>query len=70
MTKQIPDFFQPDVTYERGRWRFTCLAVAAAPWDGETRAVGFLTRGDGTGSAHGMTADNWTDDGWTPVAPA
>ncbi|NUQ99158.1 MAG: hypothetical protein HOY79_22250 [Streptomyces sp.] len=60
-----PDFFRPGHTYSRGQWRFECLAVAVASWDGQTRATGFLTRSDGTGTVHGMTADDWSHGGWT-----
>lgn len=63
------DFFQPDQTYQRGRWTFQCLAVDTAPWDSELRAVGFLIRTDGTGSVHGMTTEDWTHRGWV-LAPA
>ncbi|MFD0053030.1 hypothetical protein ACFVHR_04800 [Streptomyces sp. NPDC127168] len=62
-----PDFFQPGQTYRRGKfWTFQCLAVDTAPWDEQTRAVGFLVRSDGTGAVHGMTADDWAN-GWTPA---
>lgn len=52
-------FFTAGRVYQRGRWTFQCLAVEDAPWDGQQRAVGFLTRADGTGTVHGMTADDW-----------
>ncbi|MGA5183077.1 hypothetical protein [Streptomyces pseudogriseolus] len=60
-------FFAPGRTYQRGRWTFQCLAVEAAPWDGQQRAVGFLTWVDGTGTVHGMTADDWGR--WADTAP-
>lgn len=66
----VADFFRPGHTYSRGQWRFACLAVAAAPWDGEIRATGFLTRNDGTGTVHGMTRDDWEHGGWTEVTEA
>lgn len=62
------DFFQPGLTYRRGRfWTFQCLAVGAAPWNAEIRAVGFLTRTDSTGAVHGMTADDWAHGEWTAI---
>lgn len=61
-------FFQPGHTYTRGKhWRFACLAVAPTPWDGTLRATGFLTRDDGTGCVHGMTADQWAAGDWTDI---
>jgi hypothetical protein len=65
-----PTFFEPGRSYTRGRWHFICLSVAAAPWDGQVRATGFLDRGDGTGTVHGMTRDDWENDGWTEVTTA
>jgi hypothetical protein len=60
-----PDFFQPGQVYQRGtRWTFHCLAVAARPWDGEVRAVGYLTRGDGTGGVESLNRSAWEHEGW------
>lgn len=63
-----PDFFQPDHTYERGRWQFQCHAVAPTPWNGEVWATGFLSRRDGTGSVAGMGVDDWGHGGWRDIA--
>lgn len=52
-------FFTAGRVYRRGRWTFQCLAVETAPWDEQRRAVGFLTRSDGTGIVHGMTDADW-----------
>jgi hypothetical protein len=61
-----PDFFQVDHTYTRGRWTFRCFAVEPITWgNGETRAVGYLTRSDGTGDACGLDPDDWAHGGWT-----
>jgi hypothetical protein len=60
-----PDFFQPGRAYTRGRWTFHCLAVAPRPWNGETRAVGYLSRDDGTGSTVDWGATDWAHAGWT-----
>ncbi|WP_103544023.1 hypothetical protein [Streptomyces sp. SM1] len=62
-----PDFFQPERTYQRGRWMFQCLAVAPAPHNGQVHAVGYLARQDGTATVHGMSPENWKHDGWTDV---
>lgn len=59
-------FFEPDRTYTRGYWTFQCLAVEPTTWGNrETRAVGYLTRSDGTGSVCGMDPDDWAHGGWT-----
>ncbi|MEH0490609.1 hypothetical protein QBA78_36755 [Streptomyces scabiei] len=62
-----PDFFQPERTYQRGRWMFQCLAVAPAPHNGQVHAVRYLARQDGTATVHGMSPENWKHDGWTDV---
>lgn len=61
-----PGFFEADHTYTRGYWTFQCLAVEPITWaNRETRAVGFLTRRDGTGTVTGLDPDDWTHGGWT-----
>lgn len=63
--ESTPDFFEPDHTYQRGRWQFQCLAVAPAPfWGGDVRAVGYLTRQDGTGSVVGLDPEDWAHGTW------
>ncbi|MFH9826762.1 hypothetical protein [Streptomyces bobili] len=65
-----PDFFQPDRTYQRRRWLFHCLAVAPDPFNGETRAVGFLHRLGEPATATGLTPDDWAHGEWTPTDTA
>jgi hypothetical protein len=62
-----PNFFQPDHTYQRRRWLFQCLAVAPNPFNGETRAVGFLYRPGEPATATGLDPDDWEHGGWTDV---
>jgi hypothetical protein len=62
-----PLFFQPGRTYQRRRWQFQCLAVGPAPHDGQVRAVGFIGRPNETAAVHGMTRENWENEGWTEI---
>jgi hypothetical protein len=62
------DFFQPDHTYTRRRWRFQCLAVAPNPFDGEIRALGFLYRPGEPATVTGMDPENWEHDEWIDTA--
>lgn len=69
------DFFQPGRTYRRGRWTFHCHAVAPTPTSGQTCALGFLTRTDGTCTVHALGPDDWEHQGWAddgtpPIRPA
>lgn len=59
------DFFQPGRVYERRRWSFHCLAVAPSPTTGLICALGYLTRTDGTCTAHALDQDDWEHQGWT-----
>jgi hypothetical protein len=58
------DFFQPGRVYERRRWSFHCLAVAPSPTTGLICALGYLTRTDGTCTAHALDQDDWEHQGW------
>jgi hypothetical protein len=60
-----PDFFQPGHTYQRRRWLFQCLAVAPTPFNGETRAIGFLYRPGDPATVTGLDPDDWEQGGWT-----
>lgn len=61
-----PGFFEVDHTYTRGYWTFQCLAVEPITWGSrEARAIGFLTRLDGTGTVTSLDPDNWAHGGWT-----
>jgi hypothetical protein len=64
-TETAPSFFRPDRTYQRRRWLFQCLAVSPAPFNGETRAVGFLYRPGEPATATAMGPDDWEQGGWT-----
>lgn len=62
------DFFEPDHTYTRGYWTFQCLAIEPISWGNrEPRAVGYLTRNDGTGTVTGLDPDDWAHGGWVDV---
>lgn len=65
-----PDFFQPGRTYRRRRWHFECLAVAPNPFNGETRAVGFLHRPGEPATVTELDRDAWEEQGWTEVPEA
>jgi hypothetical protein len=62
-----PDFFQPGRGYQRRRWLFQCLAVAPNPFNGETRAVGFLYRPGEPATATALDPDDWAHGGWVDV---
>lgn len=66
-TPPAPDFFQPGRVYARRRWSFHCLAVAPSPTTGLICALGYLTRTDGTCTAHALDQDDWEHQGWTEV---
>lgn len=63
-----PDFFQAGHTYQRRRWQFQCLAVAPNPFNGETRAVGFLYRPGEPATATALDPDDWAHGGWGKAA--
>jgi hypothetical protein len=63
-----PDFFQPGHTYQRRRWLFQCLAVAPNPFNGETRAVGYLYRPGEPATATALDPDDWEQGGWAETA--
>ncbi|MFF3848022.1 hypothetical protein [Streptomyces sp. NPDC002328] len=65
---RAPDFFQAEHTYSRGRWQFQCLCVELAPWDGQARAVGFLSRKDGTGNVVAFRSEDWEHGEWRDVS--
>lgn len=65
-----PEFFQKDRTYQRRRWQFQCLAVAPNPFNGETRAVGFLHRPGEPATATALDPDDWAHGGWVDVTEA
>lgn len=58
------DFFQPGRTYQRRRWHFQCLAVAPNPFNGETRAVGYLYRPGEPATATALDPDDWAHGEW------
>ncbi|MFJ6730023.1 hypothetical protein ACIQPQ_34500 [Streptomyces sp. NPDC091281] len=58
------DFFRARRTYRRGRWQFQCLAVAHAPWDGQIRAVGYLSHPTAGGSVTGFGIEDWAHGTW------
>jgi hypothetical protein len=60
----VDGFFQPGRTYQRRRWLFQCLAVAPNPFNGETRAVGFLHRPGEPATATALDPDDWAHGGW------
>lgn len=62
-----PDFFQPDHTYQRRRWHFQCLATAPNPFNGETRAVGYLYRPGEPATATALDPDDWTHGEWIDI---
>jgi hypothetical protein len=62
-----PEFFQAGLTYQRGRWQFQCLAVAPNPFNGETRAVGFLHRPGEPATATALDPDDWAHGGWADI---
>jgi hypothetical protein len=62
-----PNFFEPDRSYQRRRWIFQCLAVAPSPFNGETRAIGFLYRPGEPATATGLDPDDWEHGGWVEV---
>ena len=64
------DFFEPDRTYQRRRWQFQCLAVAPNPFNGETRAVGYLHRPGEPATAAALDPDDWAHGGWADVTEA
>jgi hypothetical protein len=64
-TETAPSFFRPDRTYQRRRWLFQCLAVSPTPFNGETRAVGFLYRPGEPATATALDPDDWEQGGWT-----
>lgn len=66
-TTATPDFYQADRTYQRRRWLFQCLAVAPSPFNGETRAIGFLYRPGEPATATGLDPDDWEHGGWVEV---
>jgi hypothetical protein len=63
------NFFKPGRTYQRRRWHFQCLAVAPNPFNGETRAVGFLYRPGEMATATALDPDDWAHGEWSG-APA
>ncbi|MEV8623368.1 hypothetical protein [Streptomyces sp. NPDC051079] len=65
----VPTFFQPGFTYQRRRWQFQCLAVAPNPFNGETRAVGFLHRPGEPATATALDPDDWAHGGWLVLCP-
>lgn len=64
------DFFEPGRTYQRRRWLFQCLAVAPNPFNGETRAAGFLYRSGEPATATALDPDDWAHGGWTDTPEA
>lgn len=62
------EFFEQGHTYATAQgFRFECLAVGPTPWDGTLRAVGYLTRSDGSGCVHGLAAEQWADGAWDDI---
>ncbi|MFD4475946.1 hypothetical protein ACFWPU_07505 [Streptomyces sp. NPDC058471] len=58
-------FFEAGRTYQRRRWHFQCLSIAPSPFDGETRAVGFLYRPGEPDTAYAFDSDDWEHGDWT-----
>lgn len=62
-----PGFFAASRTYQRGRWLFHCLAIAPNPFNGETRAVGYLFRPTEPATATALDPDDWSHCGWSDI---